>query len=77
MHPVCWFGRYLIPVGMRLIKQINIPRYMTAPSNSIGDFFADNLILIIIMLESFIGQELNRWKCGFNRIIIKYWNPND
>ena len=50
---------------------------MTAPSNSIGDFFADNLILIIIMLESFIGQELNRWKCGFYRIIIKYWNPND
>lgn len=50
---------------------------MTAPSNSIGDFFADNLILIIIMQKSFIGQELNRWKCGFNRIIIKYWNPND
>jgi hypothetical protein len=50
---------------------------MPVPPNTIGYLFPNDLILIVKMLESFIAQELNRWQCGFYRIIIKYWNPND
>jgi hypothetical protein len=50
---------------------------MSVPPNTIGDLFSNKLILIVKMPESFIAQILNRWKCGFDRIIIKDWNPDD
>jgi len=50
---------------------------MPIPPNTIGEFFPHNLILVVKMQKSFIVQELNSWKCRFQRIIIKYWNPDD
>ncbi len=50
---------------------------MTIPPDTCSDLFSNNLILIIKMLEPLIAQVLNRWKCGFDRIIIQYWNPDD
>ena len=50
---------------------------MSVPSNTLRDLFSNNLILIVKMPKSFIAQILNRWKGGFDRIIIKNWNPDD
>jgi hypothetical protein len=55
MHPAFWCRRYIIPAGIRSIKQINIPGDAPVPPDTIGDFFSNNVILIVKMLESFIA----------------------
>ncbi len=50
---------------------------MPVPPDTLRDLFSNNFILIVEMPEPFIAQILNGWTCGFQRIIVQYWNPND
>ena len=77
MHPAFGLRRDLFPDSIRIIKKINIPRYITRPAQTVCNRFAGYFIWIVKVGHTMICEPCGSLLRCLLRITRKLIDPDD